>query len=262
MAELRPPPHHLPTVISVAIVAYTAATLTHEALGHGLACLALGGELEGVSTSWCQCDKTGLSAWAVRTGKAAGTGANVLLGAAALGLLTTRRDRGATAYALWFMAAVNLFLAAGYLLTDPLFGFGDWTAFVEGLDQPLLWRGGLVLTGALLAAGTMRALLPYLGPKAIRRSSGRLIGMLPWVAVGGLIMTAVATFNVAGMEFALSSGLATVGGTSFLAWFTALDWGEDSDDPGLLVEPDGRWVLTGMVALVVAGVFGRGLMFG
>jgi len=245
--------HDRLTIIAIALVVYLLATLVHEGLGHGGACLLTGGEFVGVSTAWCDCDKAGLEPWAVRAIKAAGCGANLLVGAAAL-LALPRVGRGATAYFFWLLAAVNLFMCAGYLLADPIFGFGDWTAFLEGLPGWL--RAPLIAAGGALAFGTIRTLNPHLGPGRV--ASGRALALLPWAVVGCGVMTAAAMLNVYGMEFAISSGMATVGGTSFLAWMHRIERGAPVEP--IVVHRSRTWLLLGAVALLLLVVFGRGIV--
>ncbi|MBT3221076.1 MAG: hypothetical protein HN348_18500, partial [Proteobacteria bacterium] len=242
------------TVLSIALVVYLLATLTHEGLGHGTACLLTGGDLVGVSTAWCDCDKSELGPWAVRVIKAAGCGANLLVGSGAL-LALRWAGRGATAYFLWLLAAVNLFLVAGYLLVSPVFGFGDWAAFLEGL--PGIMGLPLIAGGVVLAAATIHFLLPHLGPNRV--AAGRTLALLPWAVVGGGVMSAAAMLNVHGVEYAFSSALATFGGTSFLAWMYRLGWGRHLDP--ITVQRSSAWIVTGLVALVPLVVFGRGLLW-
>ncbi len=242
------------TVLSIALVVYLLATLVHEGLGHGTTCLLEGGELVGVSTAWCDCDKAGLGPRAVRIIKAAGCGANLLVGI--LSLLALRwAGRGATAYFFWLLAAVNLFLCAGYLLVDPIFGFGDWDAFLDGL--PGILRVPLIAIGAALAAGTIHLLLPSLGPDRV--ATGRTLCLLPWALVGGGVMSAAALHNVHGVEFAFSSALATLGGTSFLAWMYRLGWGRRGVP--ITVKRSSGWLMAGFAGALLLIVLGRGIMF-
>jgi hypothetical protein len=263
MGDPMPAPRQsTPTVLAIAMVAYLLAKVAHEAVGHGLACLAVGADLRGFSTSWCDCDKAEVGAWATRTVKASGTLANIVLGVAVLGALRRRRDADATAYALWLVAAVNLFMAAGYLLVDPILGFGDWTAFVEGLSHPFLWRALLIASGVVLAMVTAVELLPYLGTGGRDRvERGLQLALVPWAVVGGGVMTAVAALNVMGVKYAVTSAMATVGGTSFLSWFYQIERSFRIGTP-IDVMPSRPWMVAGFMALVGAVVLGRGLVFG
>ncbi|MCB9779459.1 MAG: hypothetical protein H6742_12910 [Alphaproteobacteria bacterium] len=260
--------HHLPTVLAVAMVAYLVAKLAHEGLGHGVACLGVGGDLQGFSTSWCMCEHgVDEAVGALRIRKAAGTGVNLLLGAAAL-LAVRRGPGGATGYFLWVLAAVNLLLGAGYLLTDPLFGFGDWTAFLQGLEPAAAWRYGLAGVGGVLYFASMKLLVaagsPWFGadPDA-RRPRARQLSLVPYLVVGGAAMTTAAAFNRLGLDYAASSALATLGGTSGMAWLATLVDPPTSAVPSTDVQASRGWMAAGLVALVLAiGVFGRGLMLG
>jgi hypothetical protein len=242
------------------MVAYLVAKVVHEAIGHGLTCVVVGAELHGVSTSWCDCDKSGVDAGAARAVKAGGTMANVFVGRAALALVRRRRERDATSYALWMCAAVNCFMAAGYLMVDPIFGFGDWTAFLEGVPYASAVRLALVASGLALAAQTIAALLPFLGSPPARGRRGLRLALLPWAVVGGGVMTAVAMANVLGPKYALTSALATIGGTSFLAWFHQLEWLQGDDRP-IEVGTSRGWIAAGATALVCAVVLGRGIVW-
>lgn len=262
------PAHDAATVLAVAMVAYLLAKVVHELLGHGGACLAVGGTPLAVSTSWFDGDESGLGPWAVRAVKAGGSLANL----AAAGLLVAWLRRATPRspvlrYFVWLSAAVQGFMGAGYLLTSPLFGFGDWRDFVKGLAHPLAWRVGLTTAGAALSALLLRLLLtdaePFLGggAEAGRRRHGRRLTVLPYLVVGGGVMTAAASLNRAGLQYAFTSALATLGGTAFLAWIPS--WLHDRDtagDPAVVVERHRGWIAAGLVALGIAlGVLGPGL---
>src|SRR6266545_935916 len=72
------------TVIAIALVAYAASNVLHEAVGHGGACIALGGEPLVLSSVHFECDEKSMSALARRCVSAAGTGANFVAGVVAL----------------------------------------------------------------------------------------------------------------------------------------------------------------------------------
>ena len=254
--------HDRTTVLAIAMVAYLLAKIVHEGLGHGSLCLLTGGELVAVASAWCDCERApDTSAWALRAIKAAGPLANLALGGGALLALRWVHGRAAGAYALWLIAAVNLFMGAGYMLTDPWFGFGDWTAFIEGLERPLLWKIGISSLGLLIVCGAIRALVPWLGAGEQRVRNGRVLALLPWGVVGGAVMTAVAMTNTYGPKYAFTSALATVWGTSFLAWMFHVKRPPARAEP-LLVTPSPAWRAVGLVALLLAIVLGHSVPLG
>ena len=68
--------HSIPdllTVPAIALVAYAAANVSHEAVGHGGACVALGGKPNVLSSIHFDCGEEAISALARRGVAAAGT---------------------------------------------------------------------------------------------------------------------------------------------------------------------------------------------
>src|SRR6059036_617107 len=90
------------TVIGVGIVAYAACDMAHEVLGHGLACALTGVRALSLSTVALQ---TGTSS---RLVAAAGSIANVAVGALAMSLFRRGTTFSALRYFLWLFASVNL----------------------------------------------------------------------------------------------------------------------------------------------------------
>ncbi len=256
------------TILAIAAVVFVVASLTHEGIGHGGACLVTGGKLLGLASSFCDCDKAGLTVGSVRLVKAAGTLANLGLGAVAVLVLRGRAWPPATRYALWMLGTVNLLHGGGYLLVDPLAGFGDWTAFMEGLAPPWAWRVGLSVIGLLLYAGTIRlaldALEPFLGAEPDdRMARGRALCLPPYLWVGGVLMTGVALLNYETPWLALSSAAATLGGTSALAWMYRPRGrrARPAAAAPIAVPASRGWQLLGMVAVLFALAYGRGFQF-
>ena len=254
------------TVLAIAALVYTLATLAHEGLGHGGACVAIGGTLRGLSSSWCDCDVSALDAWAGRVEHAAGTLAN--LAVAGLALIFQRRARpGAIAYFVWLTCAVNALMGSGYLLVDPLFGFGDWTAFLAGLG------GGLPLKLVVSAIGlalTMlafkhasRTLIPLVGTfPETAVPAARILCWFPWAAVGGALLTGAAALNHYGPRFAGTSALATLGGTWMLVWIpsTYSRPRPAPVDPTQDVQRSTGFIAAGLVATAfLVSFFGPGL---
>ncbi len=102
------------TVISVAIIAYAAADMVHEALGHGTACLLLGFRMTRLSTVALEAVSDGYLV------PAAGTIANVAVGAISLLLFHRLRGFSATRFFLWLFALLNILNGVGYLLFSGL----------------------------------------------------------------------------------------------------------------------------------------------
>src|SRR5437588_11398532 len=81
----------LPTVTAIALVAYAASNVLHEAVGHGGACLALGGKPLVLSSVHFECGEQAMSALAIRGVAAAGTIVNFITGALALVIFRTAK---------------------------------------------------------------------------------------------------------------------------------------------------------------------------
>src|SRR2546430_13616929 len=68
------------TVTAIALVAYAAPNVGHEAVGHGGACVVLGGKPNVLSSVHFECGEEGVSALARRGVAAAGTIVNFIAG--------------------------------------------------------------------------------------------------------------------------------------------------------------------------------------
>jgi hypothetical protein len=256
------------TVLAIGAVAYVAAKLLHEAVGHGVVCASVGGTWEGFSICWNMCNYDAVGDWPRRLTKAGGTLANLTAGTGALILAPFfTRATGATRYFVWLLAAVNTLMAAGYLAVDPLFGFGDWTAFLERLPGAAVIRWVLAAAGiglyALFVVMLLRRLRPFLGAGGRGpRATARRLTLFPYLISGGVLVTGAALLNSLGPIYALTSGLATLGGTSALAWMAAcVDDKARTDDP-IAVERSWPWIAVGVVvAAVCVVVLGPGLVF-
>ncbi len=115
------PRSNILTTAAVAITAYALCDLVHEVVGHGIAALMVPG-VRLVSLSTVALQTTGES----RIVAAAGSIANVLVGAAALGLFHRRARFSAAAYFFWLFGSLNLLNGSGYPLYSAVLGFGDW----------------------------------------------------------------------------------------------------------------------------------------
>jgi hypothetical protein len=80
----------------------------------------------------------------------AGSAANWMIALVCLGLLRTLRATPTLSYFLWLSLCVNLFLASTYMTVAPIIKYGDSYILVSNLRGQLIWRGALVLAGAVL----------------------------------------------------------------------------------------------------------------
>lgn len=259
------------TVAAVAVVVHASATLIHEGLGHGGACVLMGGTPQLLTAMQFQYDAHSLSSAAVRVVSAGGTVANLV--AAIVASLLLRRSRGVPNtwwFFLWLFATINLLQAAGYPLYSGIGNIGDWAKVVAGFQPPWLWR---ILLSAIGACGywaaarwAMHRLGQHLrGSPEERVAEANQYTLVPF-AIGGVLSVAAGLFDPGGVTVILISGLAaSLGGNSALAWGPQLLHDPRLGVPTeaqLQVRRDVRWIV-GAVLVACAVVFwlGPGISF-
>jgi hypothetical protein len=249
------------TIAAIAVIAFALCDLVHEVLGHGLAVLFVPG-VQALSLSSVALQTTGVS----RLVAAAGSLANIVVGACAL-LFFHRHDRFSPgAYFLWLFAAVNLLNGSGYPLYSAVLGSGDWEVVVRGLEPAILWRVGLGVVGAIAYGGAVWLAATELA-RAVERNlvSAMDVPGLVFLAyvVGSTLLVAASALNPIGPSLILLSGVSS--GFAAMAGLTAI--------PELVENRVGQrargaeaisfsagWVGTGMVvAVVFIAVIGRGI---
>jgi hypothetical protein len=258
------------TAAAIGMAAYLIANVVHEGVGHGGVCLLVGGQPLAISSAWLSWDEQAVGPWDRRLVAAGGTAANLLLGFLAYGVLrATPRLSGTARYFVWLLMMVNLLPGGGYLMVAPLAGFGDWKAFVAGLPHALAWKLGLTALGVALSllalrlgVSTLEPLLPAEGPE--RRARARRICWLPYLAIGGGVFTLASLFNPGGPIFMLTSALAHLGGSAWLAWLP--EWVPVQASAGPVERLDlprqRGWLAVGAVAFVITVlVLGPGVTF-
>src|SRR5437764_2478380 len=99
----------LATVTAIALVAYAASNVLHEALGHGGACVLLGGKPIVLSSVHFECGEDAMSALARRGVSAAGTIGNFVAGTASLVAFkaTNPLRKPHLSYFLWLFTTLN-----------------------------------------------------------------------------------------------------------------------------------------------------------
>jgi hypothetical protein len=187
MAELSKlqttPADDFPTLVALGIIAFIIADVAHEALGHGLATLVVGGHPVLLTTSYFSSSGS-LSRWI----PAGGGIANLIVGGLFVFVLRMFRDITPTLrYFCILGAAFNLLFAAGYPFYSGIAAFGDWAAVISGLSPAWLWRVLLMVvsvsaySGALLLLATeMRPLCGSDEAEALTRL--RRITLIPFLA--------------------------------------------------------------------------------
>jgi hypothetical protein len=82
---------HRLTLAAIAMVAFLIANVAHEGLGHGGACVLVGGRPVALSSAWFEGEYAGVSDWGRRAELAGGTLANLVLAAVFYLLLRARK---------------------------------------------------------------------------------------------------------------------------------------------------------------------------
>jgi hypothetical protein len=236
----------LATVGAIALIAMCLVCFTHEGLGHGGACLALGGQVQLLTASLFHCDR------ASPVIDAAGPLTNLLAGGLAL-ILSTRVPlaRAGLRLFLVLVAAFSLFWDGAYLVQAMLLRDGDaYFAARDLLGEAPWWRlalgaaGAAIYGGALVATSRgLRALWPDL-------ASARRVARTAWLAAA-LGVTAAALLYQGpkaslGLHFALTEiGLAA-------APLLLIPQGRSAASP----ETSARLVLRPAVVVLAVVVFG------
>jgi len=235
------------TIIAIAIVAYALANVIHEGLGHGGACLLVGGRPIELSSLHFRCEADS------KFVSAAGCIANVI--AAGIALLFFRRR---PSFFLWLFTTINLLMATGYLLFSGVMRVGDWVNVCRDLP-PGVWRPALAIIGAglyfLVARFAARLLAPLAG-----RDGARRMTLIPYFT-GGILYCVSGLFNPVGpILIAISAAAASFGGTSGLIWL--VEFNRDPQGEGIAIERSYGWIVAGVVtAAVFIGVLGPAIRF-
>jgi len=266
-------PRHDPlTIVAIALLAYVIGDVLHEAVGHGGACLLVGGRPLVLSTVHFECDSHAVGAWGERLIAAGGTLVN--LGAGALVVLVRRRAAASTSgtvtWFLWLLMAVNLLSGTGYFLFSGVGGIGDWADFVRGIGPAWVTRLGLTVLGGvtywLVVVRALRALDPFLSGDGEERVRSATRMTLPAYLAGGILSCIAGLLNPVGMVLvAISAAAASFGDTSGLAWMPQLLHGKRAAASGgtqRLVQRSWGWIVGGaMAAAVFVLVLGPGVRF-
>lgn len=117
----------IPTVCAIAVIAVCITTFAHEALGHGSACLLLGGRITQLTSVHFQCSLR--SSFIAPTGPAGNYFAGIL---ALVAQWLIPRHRSRARFLALLVMAFSFFWEAGYLVESMMIGRGDY--FFVGQD--------------------------------------------------------------------------------------------------------------------------------
>jgi hypothetical protein len=254
-------------VTGIALVAYAAANVVHEAVGHGGACLVLGGKPLVLSSVHFECGEQAMSELAVRGVAAGGTIVNFIVGALALVLLKAVNPlhKPHATYFLWLFTTLNLLSAAGYFLFSGVGGIGDWADVARGAMSPLLWRPAMSVIGAalyfLLARQSAQWLRSLVGSGELSRKRSTLL-TVPAYFAGGVLYCLSGLFNPVGpVLIGISAAASSFGGASGLLWLTQfLRRGGHSAPPVAVLDRSYAWIVAGcVVSLIFVAILGAGI---
>ena len=247
--------HNKATIVSLVVVATAICSLLHEGLGHGV-------------TAWLRNDivtqLTSNHLSSIRHDRlvdAGGTLVNLFAGLICLFAAGAVGRRANLRFFLWFMAAMNLLLGAGYFLFSGVLGLGDWGQFIEGMPHQAVLRIVMAIVGAVLYVVFVRLLAVAVHPFAPDQRAYNVPGRLPYYTAC-IFMCAAGAPDPEGIKLLfLSTVPALVGGLSGLMW---ADWLLPRTAPAYRLyvrRSPATWVL----AIVVGGAFiatvGRGINF-
>lgn len=177
---------------ALGILAYAASMMTHEALGHGGYCLALGGHNVMLTTlgEACSVQPPGIEA----------AGPGMQFGAGLLAWLVVHRLSPGAArlrYFFWLYMVFNLFVSSGYIVFSGVTDFGDAAVLISGLYPHIVWRGGLILLGSVLYFLSMRAAALELERFAGLDDGQRRLSRLVWIpyATAGVFACCAGALN-------------------------------------------------------------------
>jgi hypothetical protein len=253
------------TLISLGVVAFIFADVTHEALGHGLATLLVGAKPVLLTTCYFSTQGS-VSRWI----PAGGGLANACVGLLALlSLLAFSTGAPRVRYFMVLVAAFNLFFASAYPAYSGIALFGDWAAVISGLEPVWSWRIVLILAAGagywLALIIVARAVDPFFGssePKSSRRL--QRITLIPFLAalasafLGGIP-------NPAGWKVLFTAAVPAAAasfGLTQLDHFSAATTPHPVGEPSVYVLRSVGWIVTALAILILFVAFlGPGIRF-
>jgi hypothetical protein len=249
----------VPTLVGMALVLGLFGSIFHEAVGHGGMALLLGLHPRQVSTTFLDVSYVGVPDWQRRLVDAAGCATAIPV--ASLGLilihLTRKSSNASLRFFLWLITTSSLLTTGGYMMVPTLLGFGDWESFVQGLQNPLLWKIVIILIGLVISLAGLyigtRYLEPFAGRGPDRRKRRLTLIFTPYLTFG-IVATSAAILNPMDPILILISGVApSFGGNSWMLFILSLAHKPLKDTPEVPLTPtrDWLWIYAGIVSVLV-----------
>jgi hypothetical protein len=259
----QPLPQDSPVMLgALAILAYAASMMTHEALGHGGYCIVMGGH-NVMLTGWgegCSTHPPGI--------EAAGPGTQFVGGLLAwLVLHYLPHGTARLRYFFWLYMVFTLFVSSSYVSFSGVTDIGDAAAVISGLKAHVVWRGVLILLGAgfyfLSMLATAFEFKRLIGVEDGIRQLRRLV-WIPYVSAGVFACCAGAlnrtmttgSLNTMGRGTALVwAGASSFGSGLGKLWLPDIQRGMTlkTVTPGVYLNWSASWVVA--AAIVVAAFF-------
>lgn len=242
----------LPSIIALAILAACTTACAHEALGHGSACLFLGGRITMLTNAFFRC-----SAHSPMI-DIAGPAGNLLVGLIAFVVQGRVMQPALRFYALCVMA-FSLFWEAGYLTFAMLRNHGDYVSAWTDFVGPTTWTvrlGGIALG---IAAYVVFSRMLAFRARAFADRPGRVPHLLRPAWLTGVMAMAVSALLFAPDRYGAvhDAGLSVASAFPLLYPYASLKPAGESVSN---VARDWRIIAGGLGAFVVfALTMGRGL---
>lgn len=242
----------LATAASIGAVAYLSADVAHHALGHGLACVALGGNIRSLSSVFVDCTLTGAGI------DLSGPAANCVVGAVAalLAMAYGQRSR-LLALFLVLAAAFNLYWLTLQLVFSMATNSDDWAwpMHVYGAGTTIRW--------SLAAAGAIayHLITRFVGRQLAipDRSDALRVVLAAWLAAGA-VACLTAAFATSAISTVFRHALPQSMGLSVGLLFTPAISARQARSPGLAIHRSWPWILAAIVSSALSVlILGRGV---
>ena len=268
------PKINIPTLIAISIIAWVLVNILHEIVGHAGAAFIVGIPVKAVSTSTVYLDvdwdqfiaEHGFTP--IRFVVLSGTVVNIVTGILAILALKWRKViNTAMCYFLWLFATFSIIIVAMNMVTNTIFGFGDWTEFISTLEQHNIWKIIIIGIGlVLMVSGYVLSLRQW-----IPRMKGHRLTLLKITGIPVATMIAVQTLSLLRNPFTtlppesspyLASALAYI---HFILWVVVVNLvplPRSNDSINSIQLPRSNvWLILGFIILIIfVLVLGRELV--